>query len=138
MAALSRVLADTSILVAIVKPSEPAPDLAVYGTVAVSALTWSELAVGLHSSTDLAQMRRRLEEYTALRSLFTATVAYDDACASAYLKIVSRVAERGGTVKARPLDRMIAATALAHDLPLVTRNGADFAQLDGLVDVHER
>jgi prevent-host-death family protein len=34
-------------------------------------------------------------------------------------------------------DLLIAATAHAHDLPLYTRNGADFQGLDQLVTVHE-
>ena len=37
---------------------------------------------------------------------------------------------------ARAVDLLIAATALAAELPLYTRNGDDFIALDGLVDIH--
>jgi len=37
----------------------------------------------------------------------------------------------------RAVDLLIAATALAQEMPLFTRNPADFASLEGLIDVHE-
>jgi predicted nucleic acid-binding protein len=37
----------------------------------------------------------------------------------------------------RAVDLLIAAAALSAELPLYTRNGADFQALDGLVDVVE-
>lgn len=41
----------------------------------------------------------------------------------------------GRKVKARTFDAMIAAIALANDLPLYTANPDDFAGIDGLVVV---
>jgi predicted nucleic acid-binding protein len=38
--------------------------------------------------------------------------------------------------RAWAVDLLIAATALAHDLPLYTRNGDDFTGLAGLIDIH--
>jgi predicted nucleic acid-binding protein len=57
------------------------------------------------------------------------------ACVSAYGPVVAAtlVAER--TSRRLFADLLIAATALAHRLPLYTRNGADLSHLEGLVDV---
>jgi predicted nucleic acid-binding protein len=46
---------------------------------------------------------------------------------------------RGGRRRpqgAQAVDLLIAATALAHDLPLYRRNGDDFGGLDALIDIH--
>ena len=45
-----------------------------------------------------------------------------------YAEIVTQV----GFARSRTFDRMIAATALVHDLTLVTRNPRDFADIKGL------
>ncbi|MDR1441019.1 MAG: type II toxin-antitoxin system VapC family toxin [Bifidobacteriaceae bacterium] len=138
MGKVVRAVADTSILIALVKVSEPSPDLSGLGDICVSALSWSELSIRLHTVSDVAGMSRRLEEFSALRALFTLTLPYDDRCAVAYQRILARVLEQGGAPKARPFDRMIAATALAHEVPLITRDRAGFGQVGNLVDVIER
>ena len=46
----------------------------------------------------------------------------------AYCSILEQV----GFSKRKVLDRMIAATALAHDLTLITMNGKDFRDVPGL------
>lgn len=48
--------------------------------------------------------------------------------ASIYGQIVSQSAFN----RRKIIDRMIAATALANNLTLITANGADFADIDGL------
>jgi predicted nucleic acid-binding protein len=57
--------------------------------------------------------------------------------ARAYGRIYAAVRASGRAPRRRLADLMIAAVALANDLPVVTRNGADFAGLDGLVEVLE-
>jgi predicted nucleic acid-binding protein len=134
-----RALADTSILIALVSPAETTPDLADFDAgVLVSTLSWAELAVGLRTAATVESARRRRAEYDELRERFTAVLPFDEACVAAFGQILDRVADAGGQPKARPLDRMIAATALAWDIPLVTRNPQDFAQLTGLVETVER
>jgi predicted nucleic acid-binding protein len=49
--------------------------------------------------------------------------------------ILAHVSDAGGDVKSRRFDRMIAATALAHGLAVLTRNASDLADLAGLVEV---
>jgi predicted nucleic acid-binding protein len=133
-----RALADTSILLAAVKPGEPEPDLGAYTDgVAVAALSWAELNVGLHVTQELALYKKRQAEVAALREMFPVTLPFDDACAAQHEKILARVSERGGTVKAHRTDRMIAAVAAANGVTLVTRNLEDFKGLEGIVDVAE-
>lgn len=49
-----------------------------------------------------------------------------------------RVSLRGVDPKANLLDRMIAATALANELPLVTRNISDLRGIEDLVELVPR
>lgn len=133
-----RAVADTSVLLAAVKVDEPEPQLSAYtGGVAVAALSWAELNIGLHVARELSVYKKRQTEVAALRELFPITLPFDDACAAQHEKILARVAERGGSVKAQRTDRMIAAVAAAHRATLVTRNIDDFKGLEGIVDVVE-
>jgi predicted nucleic acid-binding protein len=60
----------------------------------------------------------------------------DPAAARAYGRIYAAVANAGRRPRgARAVDLLIAAIALAHDLPLYTRNPDDFGHLDGLVEI---
>jgi len=60
---------------------------------------------------------------------------FDDRCAAAYGRVAAatRAAERSH--RSRVADLLIAATALAHRLPLYTRNPDDVAHLSGTLDV---
>ncbi len=102
---------------------------------AVSALTLAELSAGPHaakSGTDRAHRLRRLQFVEAT----VASLAFDDAAARAYGQIYAVVVSAGRRAGgARAVDLMIAATALAHGLPLFTRNPRDFSTLGGLVRV---
>ena len=56
--------------------------------------------------------------------------------ARAYGRIYAAVAGAGRTARgARSLDVLIAATALASDLPLYTRNPDDFRGTESLIDI---
>jgi predicted nucleic acid-binding protein len=131
-------LLDTSILIAFVSPDEATPDLSEFVSVQVSSLSWHELTLGLHLARDIAEYRRRTQALSGLRSVFGAGLPYDDQCVAAGDDILARAVERGATARAHVFDRMIAATALANDLVLVTRNAADLRGLDGLLEVTER
>jgi len=62
----------------------------------------------------------------------------DVGVARAYGRLFAAVARAGRKARGRrAFDLMIAATALANDLPLYTRNAADFAGLGNLVDIVE-
>jgi predicted nucleic acid-binding protein len=61
---------------------------------------------------------------------------FDAEAARAYGRVSAAVAAAGRNARGpRAVDLLIAATALANQLPLYTRNADDFHFLDGLVDV---
>jgi predicted nucleic acid-binding protein len=60
----------------------------------------------------------------------------DGAVARAYGRIYAAVADAGRKARGRrAFDLLIAATALASELPLYTRNPSDFHELEGLLEV---
>jgi hypothetical protein len=60
----------------------------------------------------------------------------DGAVARAYGRVYAAVAAAGRKARGRrTFDLLIAATALAADLPLYTRNADDFEGLDDLIEI---
>ena len=55
-----------------------------------------------------------------------------DAGAARVGQVAASLRRAGRKTTARTYDAMIAATAIAHDLPIYTCNPADFAGIDGL------
>lgn len=133
-----RALLDTNILIATGSPSEPVPNLDGFDDLLVSTLSWSEMARGVHAAKSIAVYRERHRILQALQATFGAGLPYDDACLPAYDAVMGRTADRGGDVRANLTDRLLAATAIAHDLALITRNVDDFTMFDDLLDVVER
>ena len=104
--------------------------------VAVSALTMAELAAGPHATTDPDVRGRRQDRLQRAEAAFD-PLPFDGDAARAYGRIFAAVVAAGRKARgARAVDLLIAATALAAELPLYTRNGGDFVGLDGLVDIH--
>ena len=129
---------DTSVLIASRSHSEALPDLQGFDDLTVSSVSYSELTMGLHSTQDLVTYKQRHARLSQLKETFGAGIPYDDVCVQAYDDLLALVVERGGEPKAHRLDRMIAATALAHGLVLVTRNIAHFRLLEGRLELAER
>jgi len=59
---------------------------------------------------------------------------FDDRCAAAYARVAAVTRASGRSHRSRVADLLIAATALAHQLPLYTRN-PDLAHLARTLDV---
>jgi predicted nucleic acid-binding protein len=129
-ASLPRGLLDTSAVVDL----ELIPVEALPLEIAVSALTLAELAAGPHATADPRVRARRQERLQRVEATFE-TLPFDDAAARAYGLVMAATAAAGRTSRRRVVDLMIAATSLSTGLPLVTRNPADVAGLDEIVEV---
>lgn len=96
---------------------------------AVSALTLAELAAGPHATDDEAERARRQDRVQRVEALLD-PLPFDDRAARAYGRIyaATRASDREPR-GSRTVDLLIAATALANELPLYTRNPDDFRHL---------
>lgn len=102
---------------------------------AISAVTLAELAAGPAAARDPEIRARRQEQLQRTEATFN-PLPLDVSVARAYGRIVGAVvAARRKHRGARSLDLLIAATALANQLPLYTRNPDDFAGLESLIDI---
>lgn len=131
------VLADTKVLIALCSHHKPSPDLSSATMTTVSALTWTEILLGLHTTRDLDDYKARSLRYERQRDEFGPGIPFDDACVHAYDRVLRHLAAQRRDLRSHRLDRMIAATALAHGLTVVTRDRTGYAGLEGLVDVIE-
>jgi predicted nucleic acid-binding protein len=103
------------------------------GGLAVAAITLAELAAGPHATDDLIERARRQERLQLTEATFDA-IRFDAGCARAYGRVYAETVAAGRKARGkRALDLLIAATALAAQLPLYTTN--DFDGLDALVKV---
>jgi predicted nucleic acid-binding protein len=102
---------------------------------AISAVTLAELAAGPHATRDAAERARRQDRLQRTEATFEA-LPLDGNVARAYGRVYAAVASGGRKARGRRAsDLFIAATALAADLPLYTRNADDFSGLDELLDI---
>ena len=125
-AAVSRGLLDTSVVIDLgaIDP-ERLPE-----RISVSALTMAELAAGPHATDDPAERARRQDRLQRAEATFD-PLPFDADAARAYGRIYVSVIAAGRKARGRrAVDLLIAATALANDLALYTRNPDDFAHLD--------
>lgn len=122
-------LADTSVFIAreTLRPIsiEDLPE-----RLAVSAITIGELRAGVLAAPDVDIADRRLDTLQAARALDPIPV--DEAVAAAWARLRVSLRDRGRRLGVN--DSWIAATALAHDLALVTQDD-DYDDLPGLVVV---
>jgi predicted nucleic acid-binding protein len=102
---------------------------------AISSLTLAELASGPHATPDPNERARRQERVQQVETKIEA-LPFEDACARAYGRIYAQVVIAGRKPRGpRTLDLMIAATALAHALPLYTLNASDLRGLGDLIEI---
>jgi predicted nucleic acid-binding protein len=128
---LPRGLIDTSVVIDLgrIAPESLPEELA------VSAITMAELAAGPHATDDPQERARRQDRLQRAEASFD-PVPFDAAAARAYGRVYAAVLVAGRKARgARAVDLLIAATALANGLPLVTRNPTDFNALAGLLEV---
>ena len=124
--AVSRGLADTSLFIAR-ETERPLRTGAIPERLAVSAITVGELRVGVLKASDTVLRDRRLSTLASALALQPLPVDSEVAAAWARLRVTLR--ERGRSMPIN--DSWIAATAVAHGVPVITQD-ADFLELDGL------
>lgn len=110
---------------------------------AISAISLAELSAGphevrtsaeQHSYDEHAERARRLEVLQRTESEFD-PVPFDAETARIYGRVTAAVIALGRKPRRRVADLMIAATAIAEQLPLFTTNPDDFAGLEGLITI---
>jgi predicted nucleic acid-binding protein len=110
---------------------------------AISAITLAELSAGPHqvhpnSEQDLydeyEERARRTEALQRAESEFD-PVPFDAEAARVYGRVTAAVVAAGRKPRRRIADLMIAATAIAEDLPLYTTNPGGYAGLDRLLRI---
>lgn len=127
MAALTRAILDTSVLIAADVPR-------LDGELAVSAASVAELHFGALVADQADIRAERLRRLTLIEHLYT-PLPIDGAVARSYGQLAAAIAQSGRSPRARVMDLLIAATAHAHDASLITRNAADLRDVEHLVEI---
>lgn len=105
--------------------------------VAITSITLAELAAGPHATNDHQERARRQDRLQRAEAAFD-PLPFDAEASRAYGRVYAATVASGRKARgARAVDLLIAAVACSRELPLYTRNGADFKHLDGLVEVLE-
>jgi toxin FitB len=121
-------LLDTSVLISGVE--DPGEE------VAISVISLTELHFGVLVARDPEARALRLRRLGAIEERFE-PLPFDAVAARECGRLHAAVVERGGKPRRRAFDLAIAATASVNGAALLTRNVADFALIDDLVDVRE-
>lgn len=120
-----RALLDTSVLVGTESPGD------LEG--AISAASLAELHCGVLVAAEGDERARRSQRLGIVEATFD-PLPVDAAVAREWGRLAAAVLSRGGKPRRRSLDRVIAATANVHKVPLMTLNPKDFALIADLVD----
>jgi hypothetical protein len=123
-----RVLLDTSVLIGAESPGE------LEG--AISAASLAELHFGVLVAASDDERARRSQRLGIVEATFD-PLPVDAAVAREWGRLAAALVGRGGRPRRRAVDLVIAATANAHQVPLLTLNAKDFDLLADLVDVRE-
>jgi tRNA(fMet)-specific endonuclease VapC len=118
---------DTSVVIEL--PNLTAEDLPAFPT--ISVITLAELSVGPEVSKNSHERAMRQLVLQQTEASFD-PLPFDAACARRFAIVAGCLRQSGRKTQARAFDALIAATALAHDLPLYTRNAQDFEGITGL------
>ena len=124
-------LIDTSVVIALDRlQAGDLPD-----ELAIAAITLAELAAGPHATSDPSERARRQQRLQLAEATFD-PLPFDADCARAYGLVYAQTLTTDRKARgSRAVDLLIAATALANQLPLYTANVADFTALEPLLDI---
>ena len=119
------VLLDTSVVIDY--PADAVADRA--DAAAISTISLAELAFGLHTGDPVRDALRQQRYQWVVRSFDPLPFSEDSALV--YGALCAHVRDAGRNPRPRRFDLLIASVAVTHQLPLLTRNAKDFA------DVHD-
>lgn len=122
-----KAILDTSVLIATDVPP-------LDGELAISSASIAQLHFGVLVTTDGAVRAERLRRLSDFQRKFDA-LPVDDEVATSYGQLAAAVAATGRQPRSRVMDLLIAATAHAHSARLYTRNAADLAGIEHLIDI---
>ena len=97
----------------------------------ITAVTLAELSVGPLVTSDERERAARQAHLQQAEADFD-PLPFDAAAARAFGRVAASLRRAGRKPAARSYDAMIAATALATELPIYTANPDDFREIDGL------
>jgi tRNA(fMet)-specific endonuclease VapC len=97
----------------------------------ISAVTLAELSVGPLIAVDDEERAARQAHLQQAEADFD-PLPFDAAAARAFGRVAASLRRSGRKPSARSFDAMIAATALANELPLYTCNPGDFTGIEAL------
>ena len=121
-----RVVLDTSVLIGDDAPTDV--------EAAISVVSITELHFGVLVATDADERARRADRLAAVEATFD-PLPVSVEIARGWGRLAAAVAQRGGKPRRRQIDLVIAATAQAEGVPLLTHNLSDFEIIKDLVDV---
>ncbi len=101
---------------------------------AISVASLAELHFGVLVARSDPVRAERLRRLAVIESAFDA-LPVDAAVARAYGRLAAAAAKAGRQPRARVMDLLIAATALANGARVCTRNSADLAGLEDLLEI---
>lgn len=122
----SQGLLDTSVLVAI-ENGRALRTEAMPKTTAISVVTKAELRVGIFAAEDIEIRDRRLMTFELANRIVALPI--DEAVSRAWAQMRAYVGASGQKIGVN--DMWIAATAAAHEIPVLTQDG-DFDALNGI------
>ena len=128
---MARGILDTSTLILLgrLRDTDPLP-----GEPVITAITLAELSVGpLVASTDADRAARQAHLQQAEADF--EPLPFDTAAARSFGQVAAGLRRTGRKPAARAYDAMIAAIAIANDLPLHTCNPRDFTGIEALTVV---
>ena len=97
----------------------------------ISVITLAELSVGPLVAKTKSEQLKRQRLVQQVEASFS-SLSFDDQCARQFATVAAMLRKKGTKSKAKVFDALIAATALANQIPLYTRNPADFLGIDNL------
>jgi len=124
----TRGILDTSAVIALRNITDPA---ALPVEPLITAVTLAELSAGPLVARDERERAARQAHLQEAEADFD-PLPFDRASARAFGQVAASLRASGRKTAARAYDALIAATALAHQLPVYTCNPADFDKIDGL------